>query len=258
VITAYFPIAAVENEITMTLLASRKIKKIPAVAFTLLLPLLLGLGIWQLGRAQDKQHLLDMQTSRQMEKPILMTMESPSQFTEDLLYKPVRVIGRFDEEHQILQNNQIQGGKAGFFVLTPFLIGNGKKAILVNRGWLSEKAEQTVLSMNLPNQSLEIKGTMNHFSRPGIVLPGADKPTQDWPTSVQVVNTAEIGGRLGYQLFDYQIELDASYAFGFSRNWQHPLTMPPEKHHAYAVQWFLLALTLTVLFIRYGFEKNNG
>ena len=34
----------------------------------------------------------------------------------------------------------------------------------------------------------------------------------------------------------------------FIRNWQ-PVVMPPEKHMAYAVQWFLLGVAALVIFI---------
>ena len=237
-------------------MASIQVKKIPAIAFALLLPMLLGLGCWQLQRAQEKQHLLEMQASRQKGQPIQLNMESPTEFVDDWLFQPVRVFGKFDDAHQILQTNQIRDGKVGFFVLTPFLLANGNKAIMVNRGWVADKAGQTQLTQNLPRQTLEIRGVINQFSRPGIVLAGADQPTEGWSSSVQVVNTTVISERFGYEIFGYQIELDPSYDYGFSRNWQHSLSMPPEKHQAYAVQWFLLALTLTVLFIRYGFEKK--
>jgi surfeit locus 1 family protein len=42
---------------------------------------------------------------------------------------------------------------------------------------------------------------------------------------------------------------------GYSRDWKKKSVMLPEKHIAYAVQWFGLAITLTVLFI--GFNKKN-
>jgi len=61
--------------------------------------------------------------------------------------------------------------------------------------------------------------------------------------------------KLGYALLPFQIELDKSMANGYKRDWKSRQLMPPEKHIAYAVQWFGLALTLTVLFI--GFSRKS-
>jgi surfeit locus 1 family protein len=54
----------------------------------------------------------------------------------------------------------------------------------------------------------------------------------------------------------FQIELDKNLADGFKREWQTATVMPPEQHIAYALQWFGLALTLTILFFWYSFKKQ--
>lgn len=235
---------------------SIKFKKAPFIAFVCLLPLLLGLGFWQLDRAEQKQQLLMLQQQRQSEEISLLKANSPDS-VDDLLYQAVKGKGNFDSSHHILQSNQINDGKVGYFVLTPFLIQNSNKAILVNRGWIPSRVAK-LPELNVPENEIEIRGGINRFARPGIVLAGVDKPTESWPVVVQVVNTDEIAKKLGYGLFSYQIELDKSAEFGFKRDWQHAQNMTPEKHIAYAVQWFLLALTLSILFIIYGIEKNNA
>ena len=45
------------------------------------------------------------------------------------------------------------------------------------------------------------------------------------------------------------ILLDAQEPDGFVRDWQPP-GLPPERHSAYALTWFALALTLLVLYVR--------
>ena len=78
-----------------------------------------------------------------------------------------------------------------------------------------------------------------------------------WPAVVQVIDVKLLSQQLGYPLVDFQIELDQADGHGFIRAWQEPVAMTPEKHIGYAVQWFLLALTLTVLFIKYGLKNND-
>jgi surfeit locus 1 family protein len=56
---------------------------------------------------------------------------------------------------------------------------------------------------------------------------------------------------------DFQIELDDDQTAGFVRHWHTQATIPPEKHQAYAVQWFGLAVTLTGLFIWISTRKRR-
>jgi len=62
--------------------------------------------------------------------------------------------------------------------------------------------------------------------------------------------------KLGYALLPFQIELDKNIADGFKREWQTATVMPPEQHIANALQWFGLALTLSILFFWYSFKKQ--
>jgi phosphoserine aminotransferase len=51
--------------------------------------------------------------------------------------------------------------------------------------------------------------------------------------------------------------LDDDQTAGFVRHWHTQATIPPEKHQAYAVQWFGLAVTLTGLFIWISTRKRR-
>ena len=236
---------------------SIQLKKKPLLAFIVALPCLLALGFWQLDRADQKKELIRLQEKRSAEAPVELVENSPDN-ADNLLYRRLRIVGRYDLVHQFLQDNQVNEGKTGYYVLTPLILENSRKAVLVNRGWLPYSPDRTVLpDISLPAEQVSITGTVSRFSRPGIILEGADIPSKSWPASVQAINTGVLAEKLGYALFDFQLELDKSEQHGFKREWRHPLSMPPEKHIAYAVQWFLLALTLTILFFIYGIRKNN-
>jgi surfeit locus 1 family protein len=74
---------------------------------------------------------------------------------------------------------------------------------------------------------------------------------------VQVIDSQILAKKLDYSLFPFQIELDKDQAEGFKREWQTTTIMLPEQHTAYAIQWFALALTLTLLFIGYSCKRND-
>jgi surfeit locus 1 family protein len=162
----------------------------------------------------------------------------------------VQVRGHYDVAHQFLIDNQMQDGKPGYYVLTPFLIDSTNRAVLVNRGWLPLGAERSHLpDVEINTDVSEINGRINQFPAVGIKLKGAEIPTNGWPAVVQVVDSEVLAEKLAYGLYDFQIELDADANAGYKRQWKISTIISPEKHLAYAVQWFGLALALTGLFI---------
>ena len=234
-----------------------KLQKAPGLAFLVLLPLLISLGIWQLHRAEEKAIFLEKQ-ARSLSAGPLQLQEIREDDPERLRYQPVEAIGRYDVLHQFLLDNQINGGKAGYFVLTPFLVQGGSKAVLVNRGWVPLNPDRSVLpDISFKPVHNRVEGRINRFPSVGIQLPGTLEPASGWPSVVQVVDSERLAKRLGYSLFHFQIEMDKNLPDGFNRDWQTIKIMPPEQHTAYAIQWFALALTLSVLFIAYSLKKTD-
>jgi surfeit locus 1 family protein len=140
--------------------------------------------------------------------------------------------------------------------MTPFKIQGINQSVLVNRGWLALNKDRRILpDVSVSEAKRTITGRVNHFPVVGIRLAGAEIPTEGWPSVVQVADSQVLAAKLGYSLFPFQIELDKTMPEGYHREWKKNTIMSPEKHIAYAVQWFGLALTLTVLFI--GFSRKK-
>jgi surfeit locus 1 family protein len=217
----------------------------------------MSLGFWQLYRAEEKRMLLNTEAQNVMIPGLHLTATSEIKVDRDR-YKKIEVSGQYEDAHQYLLDNQISSGKAGYLVLTPLRIEGTNKAVLINRGWIPLNQDRSILpDVRLDPFSGVIKGRINRFPSVGLKLPGADEPSKNWPSVVQVVDSEKLSTRLGYSLFDFQIELDKELPNGFKREWQTAQIMPPEQHTAYAIQWFGLAFTLTVIFIGSSLKKNN-
>ncbi|MDD1605169.1 MAG: SURF1 family protein [Methylococcaceae bacterium] len=232
-------------------------EKLPTLVFLGLLSLLLSLGAWQLNRAQQKRDFLQQQAQSQtIETARLSTAIGNN--VETLRYRKLEAVGHYDVEHQFLIDNQISEGKVGYFVLTPFILQGENKAVLVNRGWIALNSDRSHLpDVSMVAEPTTISGRANSFPSVGIKITGAEIPTDNWPSVVQVVNSEILAKKLGYPLFAFQLELNKELPNGFKREWHTTTIMQPEQHTAYAVQWFALALTLTVLFIVYSFKKTH-
>jgi len=235
-----------------------KFKVIPTLVYLCLLTVLLALGMWQLDRSKQKQALLKSQEQAVATETLHLsaTIENDA---EALRYRQVDATGHYDAAHQFLIDNQISDGKVGYFVLTPFILAGETKAVLVNRGWILLNRNRSVLpDLPIHNVQATIVGRINHFPSVGIKLAGAEIPTEAWPSIVQVVDANVLAKKLGYSLFQFQVELARELPDGFKREWRSSTIMLPEQHVAYAIQWFALALTLTVLFIWYSFKQNDA
>jgi len=226
------------------------------VLYGLLLWLLISLGFWQLGRSDEKRLLLEQQTLQ--EKINLEFSAQTPDNVENLRFQQATTVGHYDIKRQFLIDNQIVKGKAGYFVMTPFILENSYKAILVNRGWLLANPDRNILpEINFSmTDKITLRGRINSFPSVGIKLQGAEIPTEGFPSVVQVVNSDILAEKLAYPLFSFQIELAADSPNGYHREWLRNNLMPPEKHTAYAVQWFGLAFTLSILFFWYSSKKQ--
>lgn len=228
------------------------------MAYLCLLPLLIALGVWQLGRAEEKRLFLEQQEQGLASSEIIQLSSAVDGNADALRYKKVQAVGHYDQAHQFLIDNQISAGKAGYFVLTPFVLEGEAKAVLVNRGWVPLNQNRAVLpDLQIKEDQTVIRGRINRFPGVGIKLAGAEIPTKGWPSVLQVADSQVLARKLAYPLFPFQIELDEDQAEGFKREWKTTTIMLPEQHIAYAIQWFALAFTLTALFIWYSCKRND-
>lgn len=218
--------------------------------------LFVALGFWQLRRAEEKVQLNLMRESRTQEPPIRFDATAPETLG-DFRYRPVSLDGTFDVEHQFLVDNQLQGQRVGYHVLTPLRIRGGGQAILVNRGWVplgSDRRDLPAIELSRSGP-VRLHGVLDELHRVGFRLQGAEIPAPGWPSLVQVPDVARLSERLGYSLLPYQVLLAPEAAEGYVREW-HTARLDPGKNRGYALQWFSFAAVAAFLFIRHGLTSG--
>jgi surfeit locus 1 family protein len=223
-------------------------KRIPVWAVLLTLVgtgLFSSLGLWQLGRADEKRVLFAAYARGAGETP-LEGLNASDPATQR--YKLLRLQGHFDPGHQVLLDNISHAGQAGYHVLTPFITAEGR--VLVNRGWVPADGDRTRLPRIEVTDGLRtVTGRIDYLPRPALRLAGsAEIPDSPWPRRLLFPTTAEISAQTGYALRDFQLLLNPGESDGFVREWK-PALMEPEKHLGYAIQWFGLAATVVALFV---------
>lgn len=217
-----------------------------------------ALGIWQLDRAEQKQRLLDQFARGQAPTQALQTADVSLQ-----RYRHVRVVGRYDSEHQVLLDNMPSAmGRAGFRVLTPLHMENGHW-LLVDRGWIPLGATRTELpevrvTSALLAQPVAISGRLDALPEPGMRL-GENRllgSAASWPRVLNFPRHAELEQLLDRKLLPGLLLLDAAEPQGYERAWGAHLGIGPPRHIAYAVQWFAMAFALLCVYLVVSFKAQ--
>ncbi|MEE9327729.1 MAG: SURF1 family protein [Cocleimonas sp.] len=233
-------------------------KRIPTLATITLVPFLVSLGLWQLDRVEQKREIdLGVKKAQIMEALNLNTFIKNNRiiddsFTKDI-YRTASLSGHYDSNRQYLLDNRTYKGKAGFHVLTPFLLENTKKSILINRGWISyQGTRDNIPDISITEDLINIRGVMKQQGR-AIVLNQSNNDSKklkhSYPRLIQSMKLDKLTKELNISLLPIVIELDKKDKTGFIRDWQ-PYYGSIDKHNAYALQWFTFAGILLFLFIK--------
>lgn len=235
------------------------------------LPLTLKLGVWQIERSDEKQALLSMMDQRFSSPSVVLDNRQPI-----LPFRRYNLTGHFEEQHYLL-DNRIRDGQVGYELISPFYISGGKHLayVMVNRGWIKAgKYREHLPEITTPVGVVGLEGYFHETDGKVPVL--KETPRLDgWPQRVQQVSWHNFKQQLsGELLFEYEFRLlegmkeagvqeqqlakkelptkeiqentDLSASLHYKLGWPRT-TILPEKHTAYAFQWFALAMALLIL-----------
>ena len=220
----------------------------PTLASTLVLAALAiafaGLGRWQLERAAIKAERIRAHTVA----PRLDALPAPETAAE---FTRLTLSGHFDPERHVLLDNQVLAGQAGVHVLTPFQPDGAATLLLVNRGWLPLPRDRSRLpDVPTPADRMRIHGTLDTLRQAGVRLGEAGpEAAGPWPRLVTWAGHERLEEALESPVYTRVLYLDADSPAGFDgRDWR-PVVTGPDRHRAYAVQWFALAGTAVVAWL---------
>ena len=225
----------------------------PMTLLTLvLLMLFVSLGRWQWQRGAEKQELWNAFEAH-ASPPAL---DAVSSIDEVQRYRMVALSGSFEPDRQFLLDNVSHRGKAGYEVLTPFVLNNGRR-LLVNRGWVPFSGYRD----RLPDISWQgsrqatVVGRVDELPHGGLASGRAPPPAgANWPKVTSFPTHEELETALGRPLERRVVLLDPRVEGGYVREWSPP-GLAPARHFSYAIQWWGFAVVLLVLYFGLNFRK---
>jgi surfeit locus 1 family protein len=225
---------------------------------------MIALGVWQLGRLQERRALNAAIAGRLDHPPIALPGALPD--VRDMEYRPVVVSGTFDFSHEIVLRNRALNGAPGFHLLTPLRIEGGQDAVLVDRGWIPYEAASPELRQPYarPAGPVTVQGLIRlSQARPASLAPAdpplaPDRPRLDawfWP------DLARIQEQIPYPLLPFYVEQDPGPDRRVIPAPVHDIDLSDGPHLSYAIQWFAFAAILVVgslALARRNLQTKNG
>ena len=227
----------------------------------LLLPVLLGLGFWQLDRAEEKSLIRDQFLQKKMSDPIAIESVDLSSDPNSYRYTNVFVKGYFNYEKYWLLDNQLFQGRLGYHLLAPLEFNN--QWLLVNLGWIEAPPLREYLPrISLPEHQVKIVGHLN-VENPLPFVQGVSEGS-NWPRRIPTLDLEKLSEEFGHKFLPITLRIDPRDSMALTAYWP-VINMGPEKHKGYAAQWFSMALTLLVLLVfantnlwqRINYKNNN-
>ena len=220
--------------------------RLPWLIFTLLVfSSLVKLGLWQSDRAIEKEARLN--NIAQLTQTKAMSLSEVQKFPLKKINDfPVELLGEFEEDVLFLLDNQTNKGQLGYRVYQ--VLNVNSQSLLVNLGWVVGSINRAELpNVKAITGSFKIKGHIRLMEK-GILLMEQEFTDISWPLRIQQVELDKLSAIINKKLLPFVVYVNEDEDLGYKKNWQ-PIVMPPEKHQAYAFQWFSLALAWLMLMV---------
>mgnify|MGYP001171943334 FL=1 len=239
------------------------IKLLSSIIFLSCISLFVSLGFWQLERANEKEHIVNLYNERQLLKADKIFIIAKGDIKEKY-YRNYKIKGRYINKNFLI-DNKIKNKIPGFNVITPFQIESSKELVLVDRGWipLEGKRENIVKNYEYLNHEKidtlvqEINGYI--YPREKSYTIGKIATNTTWPILIQAIDFDEIKNFINEEnllISDVVFRLSANNNFGFKREWEI-ISMDSNKHMGYAFQWFSMAIALFILVLIFIMRKKK-
>lgn len=204
-----------------------------------------SLGLWQLSRAAEKQARQAAMDHQSTLPPLTAASLLGGGDGLTLLHRQAVLRGRWAATPPIFLENRPMDGRAGFLVMSPLVLVDGRSAIAVQRGWVPRRLDDRtqVPVVDTPGGVVEVEGRM--------AIPPSDLLALGPPTSGSIRQNLDLrqwGDETGLTLMPLTLQQSGPPDAHLVRHWP-VVNLGVEKNLGYAVQWFAMAAVCGGLFI---------
>jgi surfeit locus 1 family protein len=227
---------------------------VPTLAVALLLPAFLAMGYWQWQRAGEKRALQTEYDSRAGAGAVKIAPRL--QRAGDLRFHRVTARGYFDTSYQVLLDNRVHRGVAGYHVITPLRIEGSEVRVLVNRGWIPlGPGREPLPAVETPAGLREVGGIATVPAERAFTLGTSEGLRRGRPAVWQRLDMKRFTETAPFPVQPVVVLLDAGHPDGFARDWTR-LDAGIAVHEGYAFQWLALSAALLAVYLAWGVRRG--
>ena len=228
-------------------------RALPTLAMVVAVVVCVAAGRWQQGRMEAKEALRAQMDAALPMAPIALADRPAGTDWPALRYRPVVAAGTYRAAAQILVDNRVHDGRAGYHVVTPLALPGGR-AVLVNRGWVAQGATRAALpDVPPPAGAVTVTGRVAVPGPGYLELETAPAAGPVW----QNLDPVRFAAATGIDVLPIVIEATAAPVpdDGLVRDWPAP-DFGIDKHRIYMVQWYAFAALALVLWLALNFRRS--
>jgi surfeit locus 1 family protein len=208
-----------------------------------------ALGLWQIGRAQQK---LDLQARIEAQAQLPSWRETELLASADPLsavHRPVQLRGEWVSQASVFLDNRQMNARPGFFLVTPLRLKDSNRSVLVQRGWVPRDFtdRSRLPRIETPSGEVDVVGRL---------APPPGQLYQIGPVSAgpirQNIELAAFAQESGLDLLTVSVLQTEGPAEGLMREWP-VAALGVDRNHGYAFQWFGLCALAGFLYVWFQF-----
>lgn len=232
------------NPKTMTTFAKVRL----LILFNLILIGLVRLGVWQYHKYLIKTDWIEQQQRLSQQPPLELKQ---LQSTQIVNYLPVHIQGRWLQSWQFMLDNRQYKGKNGYHPFALFEDKSGKK-IWIDRGWHALGTERHFEKVLLNNKQSNLIGQIYIPEDYQLVeLPSITKNELNIQPGLNLTHIVNQMQQNHIEVAPFIIrQTFPDNESSLIKKWEI-VSIPPERHLGYAIQWFLMALAFIILSIKF-------
>jgi surfeit locus 1 family protein len=223
---------------------------LPTLATAIAVVVFVGAGQWQRGRMLQKEAWGEQLAAAQA-APVVPLPQGAPDWTA-WRFRTVEARGTLDAARQILVDNKTYRGRAGYHVVTPLRLPDGR-AVLVDRGWIVGGATRAeVPRVPVPAGEVVVRGRLNLPPQGYVELAPTTPEHGVW----QNLDPGRFAAATGLPVLPVVIEATEGAGADLVREWPRPDT-GAEKHRIYMMQWYAFAALAAGLWAWFTWRKPS-
>lgn len=198
------------------------------------------LGFWQLDRLSERRESNVAALAARSAPQV--TIDAATPLRPELDGREVRATGRYDHSHDVVLRGRAYQGSPGVEIVSPLVLEGGRRAVLVNRGFIPTPDAVTVQTDSVREFGrLRVQGT-------ALLVPsGSGQPLEhDHGTTWARLDLEALGARMPYELAPVYIRQAPDSALPRFPRRLEPIQISEGPHLNYAIQWFAFAAMAVV------------